>query len=316
MQRAGRAAGAWWTSGALATVCDPISLEPLRALRYPPFELRADPTLDHGTAGDWFDGQVLASYLISTGNFAHPISRRDLTRVDCEALDQYLSLHRLGDQGDTRVTEAFDNKEDYKLPGGMSPSSRIAHLRLEADTLLQSLFSGGTTRRDERARGARRRDDGAVVRSDGNMTIVDDDQRPSHAASLHDHETSDDNLPSTTVGSQHVVPGAEAAGSSIGVCRSSYPAAPQAGVGIAVMGGVGAANQEYRLPEPPPPSGVGDEPTPRAEAFPALRSSRVAADVLPEEEWEQPRGRVTARFAMPGRSAWGSAAAQTTSRQV
>ena len=43
---------------------DPISLEPLRSLRYPPFELRADPSLTHATSSDWFDGAVLAAYLI------------------------------------------------------------------------------------------------------------------------------------------------------------------------------------------------------------------------------------------------------------
>ena len=64
------------------TECDPISLEPLRLLRYPPFECRADLSLSHCVASDWFDGRVLASYLVSTGNFTHPISRRELTRAD------------------------------------------------------------------------------------------------------------------------------------------------------------------------------------------------------------------------------------------
>ena len=43
---------------------DPISLEPLRSLRYAPFELRADHSLAHATSSDWFDGAVLAAYLI------------------------------------------------------------------------------------------------------------------------------------------------------------------------------------------------------------------------------------------------------------
>ena len=37
-----RPAPRWWTRE-LASVCDPISLEPIRAMRYPPFCLRADP---------------------------------------------------------------------------------------------------------------------------------------------------------------------------------------------------------------------------------------------------------------------------------
>ena len=73
---------------------DPISMEPLRALRYPPFECKPDPTLAHRTAGDWVDGSALASYLVSTGNFSHPISRRPLARDECVALDQYLAEHK------------------------------------------------------------------------------------------------------------------------------------------------------------------------------------------------------------------------------
>ena len=46
---------------------DPISLEPLRRLRFPPFRCPADPELRHGTDSDWFDGGVLASYLVCEG---------------------------------------------------------------------------------------------------------------------------------------------------------------------------------------------------------------------------------------------------------
>ena len=63
----------WWVT-ALSQEDDPISLEPLRKLRYPPFECRADPTLPHRTSSDWFDGRVLAHYLVATANFVHPIS--------------------------------------------------------------------------------------------------------------------------------------------------------------------------------------------------------------------------------------------------
>jgi hypothetical protein len=76
----------WWRS---LTDVDPITLEPLKRLRYPPFPLRADATVC-----TWFDGHVLGTYLISTGNFTHPLSRRELSREDCEALDAYLVQHR------------------------------------------------------------------------------------------------------------------------------------------------------------------------------------------------------------------------------
>ena len=76
----------WWRS---LTDVDPITLEPLKRLRYPPFGLRADDVVS-----TWFDGHVLATYLVSTGNFCHPLSRRELTREDCQALDAYLLQNR------------------------------------------------------------------------------------------------------------------------------------------------------------------------------------------------------------------------------
>ena len=82
----------WWTT--LTEEC-PISLEPLRTLRYEPFRLRADPALPHWVSADYFDGAVLASYLVSTGSFYHPISRRELTREDAASLDKYLAENQL-----------------------------------------------------------------------------------------------------------------------------------------------------------------------------------------------------------------------------
>ena len=81
--------GARWWATALATIEDPISLEPLRKLRYPPFKLPTDPELHHTTDSDWFDGHFLANYLVSTATFMHPISRRAITRDECVALDAY-----------------------------------------------------------------------------------------------------------------------------------------------------------------------------------------------------------------------------------
>lgn len=72
----------WWRK---LTDCDPISLEPLRRLKVEPFELSAD-----GVHAYWFDGRLLATYLVSSGNFSHPISRRELTREDCRRLDTHL----------------------------------------------------------------------------------------------------------------------------------------------------------------------------------------------------------------------------------
>ena len=56
-------------------------------------------------AADWFDGIVLAHYLVATAHFVHPISRRELSRDECVALDAYCVEHRLGS---AHVTSVFD----------------------------------------------------------------------------------------------------------------------------------------------------------------------------------------------------------------
>ena len=78
----------WWRR---LTDVDPISLEPLRQLKVAPFDLTVD-----GTRSSFFDGKILATYLVSTGQFAHPISRRELTRDDALRLDEHLRSTRTG----------------------------------------------------------------------------------------------------------------------------------------------------------------------------------------------------------------------------
>lgn len=80
----------WWHSLLSA---DPISLDPLCDLPYPPFVLSAD--LTQRSDNDYFDGHILALYLVSTGQFTHPVSRRQITREECAALDRYLLEHGL-----------------------------------------------------------------------------------------------------------------------------------------------------------------------------------------------------------------------------
>ena len=152
----------WWAVK-LAKVDDPISLEPLRKLRYEPFECKADPNLPHSTESDWFDGQVLAAYLCSSASFAHPISRRAITRAECQTLDEYCSKHSLSGP---HVTAVYDAAE-------MGDAS-IAQHRAEADSILQSLFRRTADHRNQ-----------AHVRlsewtSRGNeSSVIDDDLRPS-----------------------------------------------------------------------------------------------------------------------------------------
>ena len=157
--------GKWWLTE-LASVVDPISLDPVRALRYPPFELNAQKGGSHADS-DWYDGALLASYLVSTGNFTHPISRRELERDECEALDRYLIENRLRGGG---AAAAYDRRAEYAA-GNPPEGSQLATLRAEADIILQSLFAGHSARRTEGAA----RPSQAAISADGNMRLVDDD---------------------------------------------------------------------------------------------------------------------------------------------
>jgi hypothetical protein len=55
---------------------------------------------------------VLSNYLVSTGSFIHPISRRAITRDECKQLDAYQREHRLDYAG---VLYAFDHPGEYYL---------------------------------------------------------------------------------------------------------------------------------------------------------------------------------------------------------
>lgn len=336
----------WWVRE-LAGRDDPISLEPLRTLRYPPFELQADPQLPHGTDSDWFDGHVLASYLVSTGQFFHPISRREMRRNECQALDVYLRQHHLGK---AQVTEAFDNREAYNNPEAMPPGSRAHSLRAEADMLLQSLFSASNDRRDERARYSRQRADGDAVRSDGNMVIFDDDQLPGYASTTvadsssanHQPHTGssasslsqfDDLRPGASLGGgEHVVFGAElmpvaTAPSRARVQRDGLgggAAPPDALAALRASAFPGGAPPRVEVARPAPPMSFAPVAAPErppqingTEDFPSLRNERLPAPPAVEDAWEEPRGgRMVARFAAPdaymrGRpAAWANAASR------
>ena len=43
-----------------------------------------------------FDGRLLALYFVATGVFEDPTNRRELTRSECDELDNYLRRNRLG----------------------------------------------------------------------------------------------------------------------------------------------------------------------------------------------------------------------------
>ena len=111
---------------------DPISLEPIAELSYAPFEL---PNEIGGEQATWFDGRVLAHYLVSTGKFEHPITRRELQAGECRKLDSYLLSAKLGPG---RVLEAFERRSEYKADADGNIGAM--GLQAEASTLLHALF--------------------------------------------------------------------------------------------------------------------------------------------------------------------------------
>jgi hypothetical protein len=149
---------AWWHE---LDEVDPISLEPLSELEYPPFELRARLDGVRAAPGEpnrWFDGRMLGSYLVSTGCFLHPISRRELLREECEALDSYLKTHNLGT---ACVAHTFAHREDYTLTA--TPHNRVARMREEATGILAGLFANAaaTSTRQRRSGGPTGRGQGS-----------------------------------------------------------------------------------------------------------------------------------------------------------
>ena len=270
----------WWLTE-LATEEDPISLEPLRKLRYPPFRLRADPELPHWVSADWFDGKVLASYLISTGQFNHPISRRALTRDECAALDSYLSEHQLGE---AHVELVFRHvKRNVDSATASSATSHVARLRAGAATVLGSLF--GTEPTSTRAASS-----SSAASRDGNLTIVDDDMRPSHqpvtAAEL-EAAVEEDPFPELPVASAVAIAERPVGAALAGVWQDSVRTRT-----TAAAGGLPAA-------APPPPPEMSQEERERqgrarlererVEWARALRQAEVAAEAERAREFEAQR---------------------------
>uniref|UniRef100_A0A7S2SEB1 Glycosyltransferase family 28 N-terminal domain-containing protein n=1 Tax=Mucochytrium quahogii TaxID=96639 RepID=A0A7S2SEB1_9STRA len=125
----------WWAD---LDDCDPISLEPLCELGYPPFELYSNSGSGVGGEGYvyYFDGQILAHYVVSTGSLINPMTRKPLQRKDCLRLDAYLAKHGLNV---ARVTDAFDLRKAVK--GDKSGQRNAEMLRREATIVFHSLFN-------------------------------------------------------------------------------------------------------------------------------------------------------------------------------
>ncbi|KAJ1460779.1 hypothetical protein M885DRAFT_611972 [Pelagophyceae sp. CCMP2097] len=174
---AGRAQ--WWRS---LTDCDPISLEPLNELEYPPFEIIVGCDSKH-----YFDGRILAFYVVSTGTFINPMSRAPLTQDDCKRLDHY--LHDCG-LDEARVEDAYRLQQSIKAPAnsdGDAPNAAQQQVqRRHATAVLHSLF--GFARYGDSAsshRGARPQSGGRALR-----TAYDDsdDERAARGGASSDEE--------------------------------------------------------------------------------------------------------------------------------
>ena len=87
----------------------------------------------------FFDGAVLATYLVSTATFCNPMTRTPLTRDDCRALDEYLLENGLrAGLKDVLVTHAYDLLEMTRK--GQDVGAMISRSQREATTVLNSLF--------------------------------------------------------------------------------------------------------------------------------------------------------------------------------
>mmetsp|Transcript_10549 Transcript_10549/g.13713 ORF Transcript_10549/g.13713 Transcript_10549/m.13713 type:complete len:850 (-) Transcript_10549:53-2602(-) len=159
-----------------SVIVDPISLDPLDKLQYPPFVLvvnapsEGEPDLirfpkTKEEAKDFdinqyhlFDGRVLAYYLVSQMQFIDPLNRRDLSTAELSHLDCYLKEHMLipkTSKGNRRknknkvgvVMEAYKTKEQAGAVNEAGQAAQSEHARAdsiqrEATEILHALFSG------------------------------------------------------------------------------------------------------------------------------------------------------------------------------
>jgi len=206
---------------------DPITLDPLTNLHYPPFALVTDDPIEivpewpvpetseeNRLKEQWknvkeesrhynlFDGRALAYYLVSELQFMDPLNRRELTRDEVVNLDNYLQRHNFK----ASVTAAYDKVQAGK---------EAINLQDEARELLNSLFSGtrgraiaptrGSTLRSQyqehedqtlRNRPLRNRSRAGTEASTGvlggdGFMVVDDDLNPGLRSDATEHMTSE-----------------------------------------------------------------------------------------------------------------------------
>jgi len=146
-----------WRSSIPDSSVDPITLEPLDSLPYPPFAISNDapfaivaewPTLERTRINGpqrrslyspsspdqnvtLYDGRALAYYMVSKLQFKDPMSQRSLTREEIKNLDNYLDKHGFR-QPDLLVVQAYDDKILLSSSSPSSAAAIIAKNRLQA----------------------------------------------------------------------------------------------------------------------------------------------------------------------------------------
>jgi len=143
----------------------------LASLPHPPFELAEK---------HYFDPEVLASYIVSTGCFQNPKNRQPITLEDCVQLDHHLADNRLRA---CFVADAFGLAEQLKArqhearTTEESTTSRARVLQREATVMLHSLFDFGHGVAPAAAVPPSRgwADLAESSQVEGNMALIDDD---------------------------------------------------------------------------------------------------------------------------------------------
>jgi len=155
-----------------SVIVDPISLDPLDKLQYPPFVLvvnapaegepdliRFPKTKEEAKGFDinqyhLFDGRVLAYYLVSQMQFIDPLNRRDLSTAELNHLDCYLKEYMLIPRNRRKnkkkvgvVMEAYKSKEQAGAVNEAGQAAQSEHARADAmqrdaTEILHALFSG------------------------------------------------------------------------------------------------------------------------------------------------------------------------------
>jgi hypothetical protein len=141
-----RCANRWWQT--IDTDC-PISLAPINELQQPPFALEANGSnIPH-----YFDARVLASFLITSGDFINPMNRAPLTHDECADLDAHLRRYYHCDAV-ASVADAFDlfKMRDLNCRAGADQVQR------EETAVLQHLFQFRSRRAGSGRHGARSTD--------------------------------------------------------------------------------------------------------------------------------------------------------------